>query len=76
MVIFIQGSQYCCMLENEGGIEILDNLVKSSSTNESVRSLARLILLQFRKFKDDSNLNGLEDSDETDLNIVRRIIGI
>jgi len=44
--------------------------------NEKVKPLAQLVLLECEKFKVDGNLNGLFDRSETNLNIVRRIIGI
>ncbi len=59
-------------MEKEGGINILKKLIESTSNNEAIKSLAQLVLLQFIKFKNDGDLNGLEDSEETDLDSVRK----
>ncbi len=40
-------------MEKEGGIKILNEVIKRTSTNETVSSFAQLVILQFNKLKDD-----------------------
>ena len=55
------------MLEEDHGVEVLENLIKNDLVAVNVKKLARLTLYQYKKFQEFGNLDGLENSEEIDI---------
>ncbi len=55
MQIIFLGSKYCSLLEKEGGIDIVNHLIKLT-TNDKIKFLAQIIIIELNKFKGDLNL--------------------
>jgi Zyg-11 family protein len=58
-------SKYCPMLE-ENAIKLLEELI-CNETQSDINKLAQLTLYQYRKYKIQGNLGGMEESDEIDI---------
>ncbi len=71
--LFVSGSKYCLLLEKGGGIKILNHVIKCTSTNEKVKSLARLVLFRYSMFKVKGDLKSLQDSQQTDVDSVEQL---
>lgn len=52
--------KYCSLVEEEGGIQLLEALLKSSKPYKRIQSLARIVIYQCQYYKDNGSLDDME----------------
>jgi len=66
-VTSLLGSEYCRLLAQENGIQVLENLIKNTGTPQYITKLANITKYQYQMFQESGNLGGLEDSEDIDI---------
>lgn len=62
-------SKYCPLLVEDKGIEILEALIRREGMPSHIKQLASLTLYQCQKYSNENNLDGLENSEDIEINI-------